>query len=148
MSRTVGELTWKVGKLTWKSGRLVLGATWPEPDTGMTMHCAYLPTIKRDIPNHNTTTYCVYWQTTTTTNPTLLQPQPHVVVTDWRNWQIQHCYDHMLCLLTADNNDKSNHTTTTYCVYWRTITTTNPTMIQVWPCIVLTYQRQKRQPQP
>jgi hypothetical protein len=35
-------------------------------------------------PNHNTTTYCVYWRTTTTT---------------------QSQYDHILQLLTDDNND-------------------------------------------
>jgi hypothetical protein len=32
----------------------------------------------------------------------------------------------MLCLLTDDNNKKHSHNTTTYCVYWRTITTTKP----------------------
>jgi hypothetical protein len=36
-------------------------------------------------PNHNTTTYCVYWRTTTTTT--------------------QSQYDHILCLLTNDKND-------------------------------------------
>jgi hypothetical protein len=44
--------------------------------------------------------------------------------------QIQPYYDHMLCLITDDNNDKSNHNTTTYCVHWRTKTTINPTMIR------------------
>ena len=78
--------------------------------------------------NHNTTTYCVYWRTTTTITNKLL-------------------YDHILCLLT-DNNNKPNHNTTTYCVYWRTTTTTNPTIIPVWPCIVFTDRQQQQQIQP
>jgi hypothetical protein len=36
-------------------------------------------------PNHNTTTYCIYWRTTTTTTQSL--------------------YDHILCLLTEDNEN-------------------------------------------
>jgi hypothetical protein len=63
--------------------------------------------------NHNTTTYCVYWRKTTTT---------------------QSQYDHLLCLLTKDNDNpiiirphivltdgrqrQPNHITTTYCVYF------------------------------
>jgi hypothetical protein len=73
-------------------------------------HIVFTDGRQKPQTNHNTTTYCVYWQ--------------------------------------DDNNDKPNHNTTTYCVYWRMITTTNPTMIPVWPYIVLTYRRQKRQPQP
>jgi len=47
--------------------------------------------------------------------------RPHIVFTDGRQQrQIQPEYDHILCLLTDDNNDKPNHNTTTYCVYWRT----------------------------
>ena len=81
------------------------------------------PTIKQT--NHNTTIYCAYWWTTTKTNSNLLRP--HIVFTDRRKQR------------------QSNHNTTTYCVYWQTISTTNPTMIPVWPWIVLTYRRQKRQ---
>jgi hypothetical protein len=65
--------------------------------------------------NHNTTIYCVYW------------------------------YDHMLSWLTDDINDKSNHNTTTYGLYWLMTKTTNPTIILVWPCIVLTERRYHRQ---
>ena len=63
-------------------------------------------------PNHNTITYCVYWRKTTTTT--------------------QSQYDHILCLLTDDNDNpiitrphivftdgrrqqQPNHNTTTYC---------------------------------
>jgi hypothetical protein len=63
-------------------------------------------------PNHNTTTYCVYWRTKTTTT--------------------QSQYDHLLCLLTEDNDNpiimrthivltdwrqQPNHNTITCCQY-------------------------------
>jgi hypothetical protein len=54
-------------------------------------------------PNHNTTTYCFYWRTTTTINPIIIRP--HIVFTDGRQRQ-------------------PNHNITTYCVYWRTTTQT------------------------
>jgi hypothetical protein len=53
--------------------------------------------------NHNTTTYCVYWRTTTTINPIIIRP--HIVFTD------------------GQQQRQPNHNTTTYCVYWRTTTT-------------------------
>ena len=96
----------------------------PNHDTGMTMHCPYLPTKKA-------------------TNPTIIRP--HIVFTDGRQpRQIQPHYDQMWCLLT-DNNDKPNHNTTTYCAYSRT-TTTNPTIIRQH--VVFTDERQQRQFQP
>jgi hypothetical protein len=53
------------------------------------------------ISKHNMWSY-YYWVVETTTT--------------------QSKYDNILCLLTEDN--KPNHNTTTYCVYWRTRTTT------------------------
>jgi len=42
---------------------------------------------------------------------------PYIVLTNGRQQrQIQPYYDHMLCLLT-DNNDKPNHNRTTFYVY-------------------------------
>ena len=68
----------------------------PNHDTGMTMHCAYLQTRKA-------------------TNPTIIRLQ--IVFTDGlQTRQVQLYYDHMLCVL-PDDNDKSNHNTTRYCVY-------------------------------
>jgi hypothetical protein len=46
-------------------------------------------------PNHNTTTYCVYWRTTTNDNPIIISP--HIVLTDERQQQ------------------QPNHNTTIYC---------------------------------
>jgi ribosomal protein L11 methylase PrmA len=94
---------------------------------------------RQQQPNHNTTTYCAYWRTTTTQYVVVLwlgcrcRPsvnticgrvmiglsllssvskhnmrsiiRPHIVFTDGRQRQ-------------------PNHNTTTYCVYWRTTTTT------------------------
>jgi hypothetical protein len=89
--------------------------------------------------NLNKTTYYAYWMMTTTTNPNIRQP--HIVFTDGWQPQIQPYYDHMLCLVTGDN-DKPNHNTITCCVYWLTTATTNPTIIP--PHIVFTdgWQRQ------
>jgi hypothetical protein len=85
-------------------------------------------------PNHNTTTYCVYWPKTTTT-------------------QSEH--DHILCLLTDDNpviirphivftdgrqQRQPNNNTITYCSYWRK--TINRNIIR--PHIVFTDGRQQR----
>jgi LmbE family N-acetylglucosaminyl deacetylase len=47
-------------------------------------------------PNDNTTTYCVYWRTTTTINPIIIRP--HCMFTDWRQQR------------------QPNHNTTTYWV--------------------------------
>jgi hypothetical protein len=54
-----------------------------QPNHNTTTYCVYWRRQQRQ-PNHNTTTYCVYWWTTMTT---------------------QSYYDHILCLLTDDNND-------------------------------------------
>jgi hypothetical protein len=53
--------------------------------------------IRQRQPNHNTTTYCVYWRKTI--NPIIIRP--HVVFSDGRQER------------------QPNHDTTTYCVYWR-----------------------------
>jgi hypothetical protein len=75
-------------------------------------------------PNHNTTTYCVYWRTTTTINPIIIRP--HCMFTNRRQqWQ-------------------PNHNTTTYCVYGRTKTTINTIIIR--PHCMFTDRRQQRQP--
>jgi hypothetical protein len=63
-------------------------------------------------PNHNTTTYCVYWRTTTNDNPIIISP--HIVLTDGRQQQ------------------QPNHNTTTYCVYWRTTTKHNMWFYYDW----------------
>jgi len=98
-----------------------------------------------DKPNHNTTTYCAYWRTTTTRNPTIIRP--HIVFTDWRQQRkTQSYYDHVFSLMTYDNNNKHSHNTTTYCVYWRSTTTTNPNTIVSH--IVFTQWRQLQQTQP
>ena len=98
-------------------------------------HMLCLLTDDNDKPNHNTTTYCVYWWTKTTTNPTLLWP--HVEFTDRRKQRkIQPYYDHVLSSLTDENNDKSNLIMTTCWVHWWTKTTTNPTLL--WPHAVFT----------
>jgi hypothetical protein len=49
-------------------------------------------------PNHNSTTYCVFWRTTTTINPIIIRP--HCLFTDRRQQR------------------QPNHNTTTYWVYW------------------------------
>jgi hypothetical protein len=101
-------------------------------------------------PNRNTTTYCVYWRKTTTT-------QSHVVVL----WLGCHCHPSVntICgrimiglslsssvskhnmwshyddnpiiirphiVFSDGRQQQHNHNTTTYCVYWRTTTTTTP----------------------
>ena len=97
-----------------------------------------------DTPSLITTTWSLNWLTTTTTNPTILPVWPWIVFTYRRqSRQIQPYYDHMLFLLT-DDNDKPNHNMTIYCVYGRTTTTINPTIISVWPCIVFTDGQQQQ----
>jgi hypothetical protein len=133
-------------------------------------------TDRRQQPNHNTTIYYVYWQTTTTTYVVMLwfgcccRPSVnticgHVMIGlllssvskhniwlcyDWVvvvvRQSTQLYYDHILCLLTDDNDNpiitwphivftdgrqqQHNHNMTTYCVYLRT-TTSNHNM---WSC--------------
>ena len=96
-----------------------------------------------DKSNLITTTCCVYWLTTTTTNPTITPPL--IVFTDerkQRQTQPWYRYDHALCLLTDEKSDNPNHNTTMYCVYWRTNTTTNQTMIPLH--IMFTDERQQQ----
>jgi hypothetical protein len=81
-----------------------------KPKHNTTTYCVYWLTTMYDKPNNNATTYCVYWRMTTKTNPTIIRT--HIVFIDW---QIQPYYDHMLCLLTDDNNDKPNLHTSIYC---------------------------------
>jgi hypothetical protein len=58
----------------------------------------YYGNVKASCTNHNTTTYYVYWRTTTTINPIIIRP--HCMFTDRRQQR------------------QPNHNTTTYCVYW------------------------------
>jgi len=83
---------------------------------------------KKHKINHETdmTMHGFYRATTTTKNPPIIRP--HIVFTDGRQQrQIKPYFDHIVCLLTDDNNNK-------------------PTIIR--PPIVLTDGRQQRQIQP
>jgi hypothetical protein len=123
-------------------------------------HIFCLLTNDNNTPNHNMTIYCVSWQTTTKINPTIIWL--HILFTDEWQQYTQSLHYHILCLLADENNDKQNHNTTTYCVYWMTTTydkpnnntttycvcwqmttTTNPTIIR--PHIVFTDGRQQHQ---
>ena len=65
-------------------------------------HMLCLLTGDKDKSNHNTTTYYVYWRTTTTINPTIIRP--HIIFTDGRQKrQTQSWFDHILYLLIDDN---------------------------------------------
>jgi hypothetical protein len=68
-------------------------------------------------PNYNTTTYCVYWRTTTTINPIIIRP--HCMFTDRRQQR------------------QPNHNTTKYCVYWRTLlsSVSKHTMCSYYDCV-------------
>jgi hypothetical protein len=138
-------------------------------------------------PNHNTTTYCPYWRTTTIKHNmwsyydwvycccrrsvnticgrimielSLLSSVSKHNMWSYYGWVYSCWYDHILCLLTNDNNEnpniirphivftdgqqqrKTNHNTTTYCVYWRTTTTINPVIRR--PHVVFTDGRQQQ----
>jgi hypothetical protein len=104
-------------------------------------------------PNDNTTTYCVYWRTTTTINPIIIdwvycccRSSVNIIcgrimiglsllssVSKHNMWS---CYDRQ--------QRQPNENTTTYCVYWRTTTTINPIIIR--PHCMFTDRRQQRQP--
>ena len=60
-------------------------------------HIVFTDGRQQRQPNHNTTTYCVYYRTTTAINPIIIRP--HIVFTDGRQQR------------------QLNHNTTTYCVY-------------------------------
>jgi hypothetical protein len=123
--------------------------------------------------NHNTTTYCVNWRTTTTINPIIIRP--HIVFTEYvvvlwlgllllssvSKHNMWSYYDWIYCCccpsvnticsrimielsLLSDDNNKPSHNTTTYCVYWRKTTTINPVIIRQH--IVFTDGQQQRQP--
>ena len=99
----------------------------------------------KDKVNHNSTTYCVYWRTTTKLNSTIIRPR--IVFTD----RCQHTTKPTItrpriALLTDDNKDTPNLITTTCCVYWPTTTTTNPSIIR--PHTMFTDGRQQWQIQP
>ena len=100
------------------------------------------------------------------TNQTITPAWPWIVFTYRRQpRQIQPYYDHIVCLLTNENNKKltiirshivitderqqqqTNHNTTTYCAYWLT-TTINPTIIRPYTGIVFTDGRHQQQIQP
>jgi hypothetical protein len=107
-------------------------------------------------PNHNTTTYCVYWRTTTTINPIILRPhilftgrcfrssvnKTQYVVVLWLGCRCCPSVNTICGRIMIDNNNKPNHNTTTYCVYWRTTTTINPIITR--PHIVFIDGRQQQ----
>jgi hypothetical protein len=75
---------------------------------------------KQRQPNHNMTTYCVYWR-----------------YYDWVNCCCRPSVNTIcgrivigLSLLSSRQQRQPNHNTTTYCVYWRTTTTLNPIIIR------------------
>jgi hypothetical protein len=84
-------------------------------------------------PNHNATTYCVYWQKTI--NPIIIRCLPSVTticghimiglsllssVSKHNMWSY---YDWVVVVFDGRQR-QPNHNTTTYCVYWRKTTTT------------------------
>jgi hypothetical protein len=91
------------------------------------------------VYNHNTTTYYVYWRTTTTINSIIIRP--HIVFTDGRQRQRGRImielsllssvskhnrwsyYDWVYCSCCPSVNTICGRINT-YCVYWRTTTTT------------------------
>jgi hypothetical protein len=100
-------------------------------------------------PNHNTTTYHVYWRTTTTINPIIIRP--HCMFTDRRQQRQPSYYDCVYCCCRPSVNmicgrimiglsmlsSVSIHTMWSY----YTINT-----IIIRPHIVFTDRRQQRQP--
>jgi hypothetical protein len=102
-------------------------------------------------PNHNTTTYCAYWRTTTTTTqspvPSLFKqcicegllrifyneirliterffnPNNVFITQNWHNIT-KKIAERPHIVFTDERQRQPNHNTTTYCAYWRTTTTT------------------------
>jgi hypothetical protein len=116
-------------------------------------------------PNHNTTTYCdwVYcWSVKAICGRIMIGFSllssvnticGHIMiglsllsVSKHNMWSYYDWvyYDHILCLLTDENNNKPSDNMTIYCVYWRTTTTINPIIIR--PHCMFTDRRQQRQP--
>jgi hypothetical protein len=121
-------------------------------------------------PNHNTTTYCAYWRTTTTINPIIIPP--HIMFTEWSYYySVYFCCRpsvNIICgrimielslLSSVSKHNMWSNTTTlyvywqttttttqskydTYCVYWRTTKTINQIIIR--PHIVFTERRQRQ----
>jgi hypothetical protein len=100
-------------------------------------------------PSHNTTRYCVYWRTTTTINRIIIRllwlglfllssVSKHNMLAyyDWVYCCCRPSVTQYLVVLWLDNNNKPNHNTTTYCVYWRKTTTINPVITR--PHIIFT----------
>jgi hypothetical protein len=80
-------------------------------------------------PNHNTTTYCVYWRTTTQyvgykNNDNSIIIGPHIVFTDGQQ-QLQR-----------------NHNTTTYCAYWQRSSVSKHNMWSYYDWVVVVVVRQ------
>jgi hypothetical protein len=98
--------------------------------------CVFTEGRQKPQPNHNTTTYCVYWRTTTTINPVIIRPRlgcrcPSVNTICGRIMIV-------LSLLSV-----SKHNMWSYCDWiWRTKTTINPVII--WPDIVFTDERERQ----
>jgi hypothetical protein len=92
--------------VSWKTQHVVI--TWlglsffTVSKHNMWLYYGWVTDDNNDKPNYNKTTYCVYWLTKTTTNPTIIRP--HTVFADeWQQLQTQPWYKHTLCLLTVNN---------------------------------------------
>jgi hypothetical protein len=90
-------------------------------------------------PNHNTTTYCGR----IVIGLSLLLSVSRHNMWSYIDW-VYYCCRSSVNTICGDNNNKPNHYTTTYCVYWQTKTTINPIIIR--PHIVFTDGQQQRQP--
>jgi hypothetical protein len=70
-------------------GRIVIGLSLLSSVSKHNMwsysHCMFTDRRQQRQPNHNTTTYCVYWRTTTTINAIIIRP--HIMFTDGRQQQ-------------------------------------------------------------
>jgi hypothetical protein len=94
-------------------------------------------------PNHNTTTYCVYWWTTTSccrlsVNTICCRIMIGLSLSSASKHNRWSYYDWVVVVVIirphivfTDGRQKRqpNDNTTTYCVYWRTTTTINPIII-------------------
>jgi hypothetical protein len=86
-------------------------------------------------PNHNTTTYYVYWRTTTTINPIIIRP--HIMFVLWLGCRCCRPSVNIICgriIIELSLSSVSKHNmwscydwivvVVTYCVYWRKTMTT------------------------
>jgi hypothetical protein len=108
-------------------------------------HIVFTDGRQQRQPNHNTTTYCVYWLSCCCCRPSVnticgrimigLSLYTTIYCVYWRKTTINPVILRPHIVFT-DGQQQPNHNTTTYCVYWRTKTTINPIIIR--PHIVFT----------